>query len=127
LKERDCVIEQVVAMKRGPICEVDELIATRDVEMDANQQTVQVNVADINTQEDLCAPKLRFWRKKNKGSSYKERAEEAEKKMEELQDRLTEKDRMMEQVVAMIRGPICEVDEMIAARDGDMDTNQQTV
>ena len=54
MKERDCVIEQVVAMKRGPICEVDELIATRDVEMDANQQTVQLQVEDVKPQGDMC-------------------------------------------------------------------------
>jgi len=84
-------------------------------------------VENIKTQEDVCAPKLRFWKKKNKGSDFKKCAEAAEKKIVELQDRLKEKDRVMKQAVAMNRGPICEVDEMTEARDGETDTNQQTV
>jgi len=70
--------------------------------------------------------KLKFWRKKNKGADLKKRVEELEKKNAELQDKLEKKDREWEQVVAILRGQKCEPEEMIAARDGEMDANQQT-
>ena len=127
LKEKDSVMEQAVAMIRGSICEVYEMIAARDGEMDTNQQTMQLHVEDIKPQEDVCANKLIFWRKKNKGFDFKKRAEAAEKKIDELQGRLKEKDRVLEQAVAMNLGRICELDEMIEARNGEMDTNQQIV
>ena len=126
LEEKDRERKQEVAILPGQICEIEMWIAARDNEGDANQQTVQVHVEEIKTQEDLCAHKLRFWRKKIEESNYKERAEETGNKIEELQIRLKEKDSVMEQAVAMIRGSICEVYEMIAARDVEMDTNEQT-
>ena len=70
--------------------------------------------------------KLKFWRKKNKGADFKKRVEELEKKNAELQDKLEENDREWDQVVAILRGQTCEPEEMIAARDGEMDANQQT-
>jgi len=70
--------------------------------------------------------KLKFWRKKNKGADFKKHVEELEKKNAELQDKLEENDREWEQVVAILRGQICEPKEMIAARDGEMDANEQT-
>jgi len=70
--------------------------------------------------------KLKFWGKKNKGADLKKRVEELEKKNAELQDKLEENDREWEQVVAILRGQICEPEEMIAARDGEMDANEQT-
>ena len=52
--------------------------------------------------------KLKFWGKKNKGADLKKRVEELEKKNAELQDKLEENDREWEQVVAILRGQICE-------------------
>ena len=62
-----------------------------------------------------------------KGFDYKKRAEEAEMQIEEPQDEMKKKVHVMEQAVAMICGTVCEVGEMIPARHGEMDTNQQTV
>jgi len=61
--------------------------------------------------------KLKFWRKKNKGTDLKKRAEELEKKS----------DREWEQIVAILRGRQCEPEDLSAASDGEMDANQQTV
>jgi len=127
LKAEDLVMEQAVAMIRGTICEIDDIIAARDGEMDTSQHTVQVLMVDIKQQEDLCATNLRFWRKENEGPDYKKLAEETKKNIEVLQDRLKDMDRKIEQVVAMVRGKICEVGDMIAARDNEMETIQQPV
>ena len=57
----------------------------------------------------------------------KKRAEELEKKDEELQYKLEEKDREWEQVLAIHRGQKCEPEHLTAASDGEMDAKQQTV
>ena len=46
--------KQEVVILPGPICELEKMIAARDGEMDAIQQTVQVHVEDIMPQEDSC-------------------------------------------------------------------------
>jgi len=53
--------------------------------------------------------------------------EEFKKNIEELQDNLEGKDRERKQEVAILCGPICEREKMIAARDGEMDATQRTV
>ena len=128
LKEKDRVMEKALAMMRGTICEVEEMIAAAtDSEMDSSQQTVRGYVDDVKPQLDLYATEHGTWRTENKGSAYKTRAEETEKEIQELQDSLKEKDRVMLQLVAMFRGTMCEVDDMIAATGGEMDAKQQTV
>ena len=126
LKETDGVMEQTESMIGGSVCQVDDMIAVRGGAVDTNKQTVQVDLEDTKPQTVLCALKFRFWRKRNKESEYKKRAVEAENKIVELQVRLKEEDRVIEQELAMNVGRICESDEVIAARGGAVDINQQT-
>ena len=54
LEGKGCKRKQEVVILLAPICELEKMIAARDGEMDAIQQTVQVHVEDIMPQEDSC-------------------------------------------------------------------------
>ena len=69
--------------------------------------------------------KLLCWRKRGKKSDYKKRAEELQKKIEQLQDMLEKKDRRTEEVEATLQGRIRELEEQIAAKGGEMDAHKQ--